>query len=60
VPSKEILTDLRATSGVLDTGWFAADAGNVKPGMTVAVGGDGAVGLLAVLSANSADVKART
>jgi threonine dehydrogenase-like Zn-dependent dehydrogenase len=34
-----------------DEGWFAADAANVKPGMTVAVVGDGAVGLLAVLSA---------
>jgi threonine dehydrogenase-like Zn-dependent dehydrogenase len=35
----------------LGTGWFAADAANVKPGMTVAVVGDGAVGLLGVLSA---------
>jgi len=33
------------------TGWFAAVAANVKPGMTVAVVGDGAVGLLGVLSA---------
>jgi threonine dehydrogenase-like Zn-dependent dehydrogenase len=30
-----------ATSDVLGTGWFAADAANVKPGMTVAVVGDG-------------------
>jgi threonine dehydrogenase-like Zn-dependent dehydrogenase len=36
----------------MGTGWFAADAANVKPGMTVAVVGDGAVGLLGVLSAN--------
>jgi threonine dehydrogenase-like Zn-dependent dehydrogenase len=36
---------------VLGTGWFAADAANVKPGSTVAVVGDGAVGLLGVLSA---------
>ena len=35
----------------MGTGWFAADAANVKPGMTVAVVGDGAVGLLGVLSA---------
>jgi threonine dehydrogenase-like Zn-dependent dehydrogenase len=35
----------------MGTGWFAADAANVKPGNTVAVVGDGAVGLLAVLSA---------
>jgi threonine dehydrogenase-like Zn-dependent dehydrogenase len=37
--------------GAKSTGWFAADAANVKPGMTVAVVGDGAVGLLGVLSA---------
>src|SRR5581483_3244318 len=36
---------------VLGTGWFAADAANVKPGSIVVVVGDGAVGLLAVLSA---------
>jgi threonine dehydrogenase-like Zn-dependent dehydrogenase len=35
----------------LGTGWFAADAANVKQGSTVAVVGDGAVGLLGVLSA---------
>jgi threonine dehydrogenase-like Zn-dependent dehydrogenase len=51
VPSKELIPSLLATSDVLGTGWFAADAANVKPGMTVAVVGDGAVGLLAVLSA---------
>jgi threonine dehydrogenase-like Zn-dependent dehydrogenase len=32
-------------------GWFAADAANVTPGATVVVVGDGAVGLLGVLSA---------
>jgi threonine dehydrogenase-like Zn-dependent dehydrogenase len=51
LPSKEIIPSLLATSDVLGTGWFAADAANVKPGMTVAVVGDGAVGLLAILSA---------
>jgi threonine dehydrogenase-like Zn-dependent dehydrogenase len=35
----------------MGTAWFAADAANVKRGCTVAVVGDGAVGLLAVLSA---------
>ena len=35
----------------MGTGWFAADAANVKPGKTVVVVGDGAVGLLGVLSA---------
>lgn len=33
------------------TGWFGAAAAQVQPGTTVAVIGDGAVGLLAVLSA---------
>jgi threonine dehydrogenase-like Zn-dependent dehydrogenase len=51
MPSPEMIPSLLATSDVLGTGWFAADAANVKPGMTVAVVGDGAVGLLAVLSA---------
>jgi threonine dehydrogenase-like Zn-dependent dehydrogenase len=40
-----------ALSDVMGTGWFAADAANVQPGSTVVVVGDGAVGLLAVLSA---------
>jgi threonine dehydrogenase-like Zn-dependent dehydrogenase len=51
VPSKEMLPSLLTTSDVLGTGWFAADAANVKPGSTVVVVGDGAVGLLGVLSA---------
>ena len=51
MPSKEMLPSLLTTSDVLGTGWFAADAANVKPGSTVVVVGDGAVGLLGVLSA---------
>src|SRR5436189_2691108 len=51
VPSKDMIPSWLATSDVFGTGWFAADAANVKPGMTVAVVGDGAVGLLGVLSA---------
>ena len=50
-PSRDMIPSLLATSDVFGTGWFAADAANVKPGMTVAVVGDGAVGLLGVLSA---------
>lgn len=50
-PPKEMLPSLLTTSDVLGTGWFAADAANVKPGATVAVVGDGAVGLLGILSA---------
>jgi threonine dehydrogenase-like Zn-dependent dehydrogenase len=51
VPPADLLPSMLAASDVLGTGWFAADAANVKPGKTVAVVGDGAVGLLAVLSA---------
>ena len=51
VPSGEMVPSLLALSDVMGTGWFAADAANVKPGKTVAVVGDGAVGLLGVLSA---------
>lgn len=50
-PSNDLLPSLLAVSDVLGTGWFAADAANVKPGSTVVVVGDGAVGLLGVLSA---------
>jgi threonine dehydrogenase-like Zn-dependent dehydrogenase len=50
-PSNDLLPSLLAISDVLGTGWFAADAANVKPGSTVVVVGDGAVGLLGVLSA---------
>jgi threonine dehydrogenase-like Zn-dependent dehydrogenase len=50
-PSDELVPDMLALSDVMGTGWFAADAANVQPGSTVVVVGDGAVGLLAVLSA---------
>ncbi|UOV05460.1 zinc-dependent alcohol dehydrogenase family protein [Pseudoxanthomonas mexicana] len=51
VPDASMLSSLLATSDVLGTGWFAAKAANVQPGSTVVVVGDGAVGLLGVLSA---------
>jgi threonine dehydrogenase-like Zn-dependent dehydrogenase len=51
IPSDELIPSLLTLSDVMGTGWFAAEAANVKPGITVAVVGDGAVGLLAVLSA---------
>jgi len=50
-PSDDMLPSLLTTSDVFGTGWFAADAARVKPGNTVVVVGDGAVGLLGVLSA---------
>ncbi|HVD61160.1 MAG TPA: zinc-dependent alcohol dehydrogenase family protein [Gemmatimonadaceae bacterium] len=51
MPSNEMIPHMLALSDVMGTGWFAAEAANVKPGSTVAVVGDGAVGILAVLSA---------
>ncbi len=51
LPSDDMVPSLLAVSDVMGTGWFAAVAANVKPGATVAVVGDGAVGLLGVLSA---------
>jgi threonine dehydrogenase-like Zn-dependent dehydrogenase len=51
MPSADFFPSLLALSDVMGTGWFAADAANVKPGSTVAIVGDGAVGLLGVLSA---------
>jgi threonine dehydrogenase-like Zn-dependent dehydrogenase len=53
IPPDDLIPSLLATSDVLGTGWYAADAANVKPGSTVVVVGDGAVGLLAVLSART-------
>jgi threonine dehydrogenase-like Zn-dependent dehydrogenase len=50
-PAKELIPSLLTLSDVMGTGWFAADAANVQPGATVAVVGDGAVGLLGILSA---------
>jgi len=50
-PDPDQMPSMLALSDVMGTGWFAADAANVKPGATVAVVGDGAVGLLGVLSA---------
>ena len=51
IPSDDLIPSLLTLSDVMGTGWFAADAANVKPGSTVVVVGDGAVGLLGVLSA---------
>jgi threonine dehydrogenase-like Zn-dependent dehydrogenase len=51
VPSDDLIPSLLALSDVMGTGWFAAEAAKVIPGKTVAVVGDGAVGLLGVLSA---------
>ncbi|GAA3250227.1 zinc-dependent alcohol dehydrogenase family protein [Dactylosporangium siamense] len=51
MPDDDLIPSLLAASDVLGTGWFAAVAAAVGPGKTVAVVGDGAVGLLGVLAA---------
>jgi len=51
LPPDDLIPGLLAASDVLGTGWFAAVAAHAGPGKTVAVVGDGAVGLLAVLAA---------
>jgi threonine dehydrogenase-like Zn-dependent dehydrogenase len=50
-PDPDLIPSLLAASDVLGTGWFAAVAAEAGPGKTVAVVGDGAVGLLGVLAA---------
>jgi threonine dehydrogenase-like Zn-dependent dehydrogenase len=51
LPPAELIPDFLAASDVLGTGWFAATAAEIGPGKSVAVVGDGAVGLLGVLAA---------
>ncbi len=51
LPSDDLIPSLLAASDVLGTGWFGAAAAQAGPGKTVAVVGDGGVGLLAVLAA---------
>jgi threonine dehydrogenase-like Zn-dependent dehydrogenase len=51
MPDDDLIPPFLALSDVLGTGWFAAVAAEAGPGKTVAVVGDGAVGLLGVLAA---------
>ena len=50
-PDADLLPSLMAASDVLGTGWYGAVAAEAAPGKTIAVVGDGAVGLSAVLAA---------
>lgn len=50
LPDPSQVASLLATSDVLGTGWFAAEAAKVRQGATVVVVGDGAVGLLGALA----------
>lgn len=52
VPDESLLSSVLSLSDVMGTGHHAAIAAGVGPGDTVAVVGDGAVGLCAVLAAN--------
>jgi len=51
IPSDDLIPSFLAASDVLGTGWFGAVAAEAGPGRSVAVVGDGGVGLLAVLAA---------
>jgi threonine dehydrogenase-like Zn-dependent dehydrogenase len=51
LPADDLIPSVLTASDVLGTGWFGAVAAEAGPGKTVAVVGDGAVGLLAVLAA---------
>jgi threonine dehydrogenase-like Zn-dependent dehydrogenase len=52
-PTPDLIPSMLAASDVLGTGWFAAVAADVRPGKTVAVVGDGAVGLMGVRPSSS-------
>jgi threonine dehydrogenase-like Zn-dependent dehydrogenase len=52
LPADDLIPSLLSASDVLGTGWFGGVAAEAGPGKTVAVVGDGAVGLLAVLAAS--------
>ncbi|KAA0018515.1 zinc-dependent alcohol dehydrogenase family protein [Antrihabitans cavernicola] len=51
VPDDKTIPDILALSDVMCTGWHAAVSAEVRPGSTVVVVGDGAVGLSGVLAA---------
>ena len=51
LPPEDLIPSLLSLSDVMATGWFAAVSAGVEPGMTVAVVGDGAVGLCGVIAA---------
>jgi threonine dehydrogenase-like Zn-dependent dehydrogenase len=51
LPPNDVVPSLLAASDVLGTGWFAAVSAEAGPGTTIAVVGDGAVGLLGILAA---------
>src|SRR4029079_11563098 len=58
-PPDDLVPSMLAASDVLGTGWFAADAANVKPGATVVVVGDGSLGLVRGLSSQHSGRRSR-
>ena len=50
MPDADMIPHMLAASDVLGTGWYAADAAQVREGCTAVVVGDGAVGLMGVLA----------
>jgi threonine dehydrogenase-like Zn-dependent dehydrogenase len=52
MPDEHLIPSLLALTDVMATGWHAAVAARVRPGHTVVVVGDGAVGLSGVLAAS--------
>jgi threonine dehydrogenase-like Zn-dependent dehydrogenase len=54
LPSDDLIPSFLAASDVLGTGWFGAVAAEAGPAKTVAVVGDGAVGLLRARCSTSA------
>ncbi|MFC9839609.1 zinc-dependent alcohol dehydrogenase family protein [Rhodococcus sp. NPDC127530] len=52
IPDAAMIPSLLALSDVMCTGWHAAVSADVRPGSTVVVVGDGAVGLSGVLAAS--------
>jgi threonine dehydrogenase-like Zn-dependent dehydrogenase len=50
-PPADLIPSLLAASDVLGTGWFGAVGAEARPGKTIAIVGDGAVGLCAALAA---------
>jgi len=51
IPGDDLVPSLLTLSDVMGTGWYAAKAAEVRPGSTVVVVGDGAVGLCGVIAA---------
>ncbi|HET8594911.1 MAG TPA: zinc-dependent alcohol dehydrogenase family protein [Intrasporangium sp.] len=50
-PSESLMPSVLSLTDVMPTGWHAAVSAGVRPGMTVVVVGDGAVGLCGVIAA---------